>query len=250
MAMSINTNQLLTFGALDQKVIDFLRLAIESRNHILISGNIGSGRVSFMQALESFLLPNMKKIKISHFKTIQVKKGQKVRKINVEKQTTDLTRTKKFLNAVYKNPEVIMLDNILGTESFEIMRQTSQNSFQLMASIQADSSVDALERLEAFALLESSQFTSAPIRKLISNSFDFIIQFSRLDDGKRRVMEISQVFGYRNQNIELKNIIEFRVVSADPFRGIEGRWEWIERPIEWFKELEGRGIKIPDTLSI
>jgi pilus assembly protein CpaF len=246
--MSINTDQLLNWATLDQKVLDFLRLAIESGKNILISGNIGSGRVRFLETLESFLLPSMKKIKISHFKTIQVKKGQEVRKVNIEKQTTDLIRTKKFLNAVYKKPQIILLDNILGTESFEIMRQTSQNSFQLMASIQADSSVDALERLEAFALLESSQFTSAPIRKLISNSFDFIIQFSRLDDGKRRVMEISQVVGYRNQNIEVKKIIEFRVISADPYRGIEGRWDWGERPVEWFKQLEGRGFKIPTTL--
>jgi len=216
-------DDLISLGTLPEEAATFLKTCVEAKLNILISGGTGSGKTTTLNVLSSFIPDNERVITVEDAAELQLAQPHVVRMesrpVNIEGKglvtIRDLVR-----NSLRMRPDRIVVGEVRDGAALDMLQAMNTGHEGSLTTIHANSSKDALVRIENLVLMAGVEFPIRVIREQISEAIDIIIHQARLRDGSRRVTEISEVTGIDVDSIQLQDIYKFSTDSEDEVFGV------------------------------
>ncbi|TPK58002.1 CpaF family protein [Mesorhizobium sp. B2-4-19] len=212
--------RLMAFNSIRPPMVDLLRIAVQSRKSILVSGGTGSGKTTLLNALSSYIPSRERLITIEDAAELQLQQPHvgrlETRPPNVEGKG-EVRQRELLKNALRMRPDRIIVGEVRGEEAFDMLQAMNTGHEGSMTTIHANTPRDAISRLEQMVGMAGMPMTNDSIRAQIASAIDIIVQTQRLSDGGRRVTSISELTGMEGNVVQLQEIYHFvrRDVRAD-----------------------------------
>ncbi len=202
---------LLRYGSVTEEVAEFLKLLVIAGYNIFISGGTGSGKTTFLNVLSGFIPSDERVITIEDSAELQLQGidnlvsletrngGQGIGEISIR----DLIRS-----SLRMRPDRIVVGEVRGGEALDMLQCLNTGHDGSMSTGHANSSKDMLSRLENMVLM-AADLPLPAIRQQIASGLDIIVHLGRLRDKSRRVLDISEVCGYENGEISIRELYVF-----------------------------------------
>lgn len=208
----LTIDRLVASGALSREAAHFLRAAVEARMNVLVSGGTGSGKTTILNALSSFIDRRQRVVTIEDAAELQLQQEHVVR-LETRPPNTEgvgmIAQRDLVRNALRMRPDRIVVGEVRGAEAFDMLQAMNTGHDGSMTTLHANTARDALGRLEQMVSMIGSDFPLSAIRSQIAAGINIIVQLSRLSDGSRRVMSISEVTGMEGDVISLQDLFRF-----------------------------------------
>jgi pilus assembly protein CpaF len=216
---------LINFGSLNQQAADLLKGFVEARLNIVISGGTGSGKTTLLNVLSSFIPDDERIVTIEDTAELQLQQRHvarmETRPPNIEGKG-EITQRELVKNALRMRPERIVLGECRGGETLDMLQAMNTGHDGSLTTLHANTPRDAIRRMETMVMMAGYDLPQRAIREQISAAVHVIIQASRLNDGSRRVMNITEVVGMEGDIILLQDIFTFVQYGVDENRKIIG----------------------------
>ena len=240
----ITMKKLISFGSIPEEVCVWLEKLVRARYNIFISGGTGSGKTTFLNALSNYIPKEERIITIEDSAELQILNipnivRMETRNANVE-GCKEISIRDLIKASLRMRPDRIVVGEVRGGEAFDMMQCLNTGHDGSMSTGHANSSKDMLSRLENMILMGMDLPLNA-IRQQIASGIDIIIHLGRLRDKSRKVLEIVEVLGFENENIELKTLYKFEETGEDENGRILGVLQQ-KGELEYVDKLKTAGI--------
>ena len=211
---AVTMQQLIDWGSISQEVTDFLKILVESKYNIFVSGGTGSGKTTFLNALSDYIPKDERIITIEDNAELQIKGVSNLvrleaRNANLEGEGA-VTIRDLIKSALRMRPDRIIVGEVRGDETVDMISSAMLNGHSgSMSTGHANNPLDMLHRLETMMLM-GIDLPLAAIQKQIASALDIIIHLGRLRDKSRKVLEITEVLGYEEGRIQLQTLYKFQ----------------------------------------
>lgn len=214
---AIDFPKLVGFKAMSPEMAQLLMIAARCRLNILISGGTGSGKTTMLNALSQYISEKERIVTIEDAAELRLLQPHVVR---LETRTAGIENTGAIhqrdlvINALRMRPDRIIVGECRGGEAFEMLQAMNTGHDGSMSTLHANTPRDALARVESMVMMATNNLPLEAIRRTIVSAVDLIIQISRLHDGSRKVMSITEVVGLEGSNVVMEEIFRFRPESS------------------------------------
>ena len=208
----ITMKKLMEFGSVSPEIVEFLRLLVIAGYNIFISGGTGSGKTTFLNALTEFIPKDERVITIEDSAELQVigidnlvrlEARDKNLEGNLEVTIRDLVKA-----SLRMRPDRIIVGECRGAEALEVLQAFNTGHDGSLSTGHANSAKDMIARLETMVLMGMELPVSA-IRSQIASGVDILVHLGRLSDRSSKLMEVSEVTGMRNGEVEISPIYRY-----------------------------------------
>jgi pilus assembly protein CpaF len=250
-AERFDLDELVRVGTMTDDVRRFLAGCVQAELNILVSGGTGSGKTTMLNALSQAIPESDRIVTIEDAAELQLKQRHTVRlesrpkNIEGEGEITirDLVR-----NALRMRPDRIIVGEVRGAEALDMLQAMNTGHEGSLSTIHANSPRDALNRLETMVLMSGYELPLRAIRHHVSSALDLIVQLDRLDDGTRRVTEITEVQRMEGDMITLQGLYEFRMEHVDAEGNIVGKIQSTGLRPTFLRKFERHGLEMPEDI--
>ncbi len=209
----IDMEKLIELGSLTTEAAEALKMLITAKYNIFVAGGTGSGKTTFLNALSNFIPPDERIITIEDSAELQIINisnlvSLETRNANVEGRG-EITIKNLIKTALRMRPDRIIVGEVRGEEAIDMLAAMNTGHDGSLSTGHANSTQDMFSRLETM-ILSAATLPLDAVRKQIASAIDIIIFLSRLRDGSRRTMEISEVLGIENGLIKLNPLFIFK----------------------------------------
>jgi pilus assembly protein CpaF len=241
-------HELVQLGTLSPEADDFLKRSILAELNILVSGGTGSGKTTLLNALSAAIPDDDRIVTIEDAAELRLAQRHVLRlesrpkNIEGEGEITirDLVR-----NALRMRPDRIIVGEVRGAEALDMLQAMNTGHEGSLSTVHANSTRDALNRIETMVLMAGYELPLRAIRQHVSSALDLIVQLDRLDDGSRRVVEIAEVQRMEGEMITLQKLFEFKVERVEQDRRVVGRLDPTGLRPGFLSKFERHGIDLP-----
>jgi pilus assembly protein CpaF len=254
----LKIQDLVNFGSISEPGAELLRIIGACRCNTLISGGTGSGKTTLLNTLTAFIAPGERVITCEDAAELQLQQPHVVRletrPPNLEGQgrvsMTDLVR-----NCLRMRPDRIIVGEVRGPEAFDLLQAMNTGHDGSMGTLHANTPREGLSRLESMITMGGFTLPQRTIREMIVGSIDIVIQASRLRDGTRKIVSITEVMGLEGDVIVTQDLMRFEIDGEDKDGRLKGthRGTGIGRPRFWdrakYFNMEGDLARALDALE-
>lgn len=183
-------------GSMTLEMAKFLSLVTYSRCNIIVSGGTGSGKTTLLNALSQHISNDERIVTLEDAAELKLMQPHLVRletRMAGVEQSGQVSMRDLVINALRMRPDRIIVGECRGAEAFEMLQAMNTGHDGSMTTLHANSSEDALSRLENLVMMSGFDLPISAIRKNVSSAVDVIVQIARLNDGSRRVIEIAEI---------------------------------------------------------
>ncbi|HHH45899.1 MAG TPA: FHA domain-containing protein [Thiotrichales bacterium] len=238
---------LVRFRSISQDMIEFLRIAVEQRRNIIISGGTGSGKTTLLNVLSNFIPHHERVITVEDAAELQLNQPHLVsleaRPPNLEGKGAisirDLVK-----NCLRMRPDRIVVGECRGGEALDMLQAMNTGHDGSLTTVHANSPRDVISRLEVMVMMSGMELPVRAIREQVASAVDLIVQQTRFSDGSRRVTHISEVTGVEGDVVQLNDIFLFRQQGFDDEGRVRGSFEATGAVPHFYQELRERGIQV------
>jgi pilus assembly protein CpaF len=232
-------------------MLEVLASAVKARISILISGGTGAGKTTFLNIMSGFIPPGERLITIEDAAELQLQQQNVVRletrPPNVE-GLGGIRQRHLLINSLRMRPDRIIIGEVRGDEAFDMLQAMNTGHEGSMATIHANTSRDALSRLESMVAMANVNLPERSIRQQISSAITIIVQVSRMSDGSRKVMNISEITGQEENIISMQDIFNFVRRGVGPDGKVVGSFEPSGIRPKFLDRLRIAGIQLPPEI--
>lgn len=229
----LTMSTLISSGSVSSSLAELLQWGVKLRRNILISGGTGSGKTTLLNILADSVhaderiitIEDAAELKLGHANLVALE----ARPANQEGAGA-VTIRQLVMNALRMRPDRIVVGECRGGESLDMLQAMNTGHAGSMTTLHANSPRDALSRLETMVLMAGLDLPLHAVRQQIAGAIDWIIQISRMADGKRRVQSLTEVRGQAGEVMQLAEIICFESCS--------GKHHWMGEVPALFNELD------------
>ncbi len=242
---------LIEFGTLTEDMADFLRACVVAKLNILVTGGTGSGKTTTLNVLSSFIPSDERIVTIEDAAELRLQQEHVValeaRPPNIEGKG-EITIRQLVRNALRMRPDRIVVGEVRGGEALDMLQAMNTGHEGSLSTLHANSPRDALSRLETMVLMAGTELPSRAIREQIASALDLIIHQSRLRDGSRKIVSITEIQRLEGDTITAQELFRFeqhgvsdgKVVGEHVFTGL--------RPL-FAERLIAEGVELPSMLK-
>ena len=234
----LRLEDLVNFGSISVPGSEILRIIGHSRCNVLISGGTGSGKTTLLNCLTGFIEPDERVITCEDSAELQLQQPHVVRletrPPNIEGSGA-VTMRELVKNCLRMRPERIIVGEVRGPEAFDLLQAMNTGHDGSMGTLHANSPREALSRVESMITMGGFSLPARTIREMIVGSIDVVIQATRLRDGSRRIINITEVMGLEGDTIVLQDVLTYEIDGEDADGKLIGqhRGTGIGRPKFW-----------------
>lgn len=247
----ITMEDLLRLETLTEPIAQILQAAVRARLNILISGGTGSGKTTLLNILSGYIPSSERIVTIEDAAELQLQQEHVVRletrPPNIEGKGVvvqrDLVR-----NALRMRPDRIIVGEVRGAEALDMLQAMNTGHDGSLTTLHANSTRDALRRLETMILMSGSNLTDKAMREQISSAINLIIQIARLSDGSRKVKKVSEITGMEGNVVTLQDIFVFEKTGVREDGKVLGGFRTTGIRPKFAEQLEASGIDLPVDL--
>ena len=205
--------KLLEYGSVTPEAARFLEKLVKAKYNLFISGGTGSGKTTFLNALSNFIPADERIITIEDSAELQIHSIQNLVSLETRNANSsgkgELTIRELIRSALRMRPERIIVGEVRGAEALDMLQAMNTGHDGSLSTGHANSTRDMLSRLETMVLQGNAGLPLPAIRQQIASALDIIIHLSRLRDKSRRTMEITEVLGCKDGEIQLNQLFRF-----------------------------------------
>ncbi|MDU8924172.1 CpaF family protein [Pasteurellaceae bacterium LIM206] len=215
--------ELVNFGSMSREMANFLIIAARSRVNIIVSGGTGSGKTTLLNALSNYISPQERVITLEDTAELRLEQPHVVRletRLAGVEHTGAITMQDLVINSLRMRPERIIVGECRGAEAFQMLQAMNTGHDGSMSTLHANSPRDATARLESMVMMSNASLPLEAIRRNIASAVNIIVQASRLNDGSRKIMNITELMGMENGQIVLQDIFSYK---PSQYRDKEGK---------------------------
>ncbi|MRH44318.1 CpaF family protein [Aquibacillus halophilus] len=246
-------DNLVQFGTLTKEMAIFLDACVKARLNIFVSGGTGSGKTTTLNVLSNFIPNDERIVTIEDAAELQLGQDHVVslesRPPNIEGKGAisirDLVR-----NSLRMRPDRVVIGEVRGAEALDMLQAMNTGHDGSLATGHSNSPRDMISRLETMVLLAGVDLPVKAIREQISGAIDVIIQQSRLKDGSRRIVKITEVQGLEGDVIVLQDVFSYEQSGIDDNGKVIGKLVPTGVRPKFYERLENSGIHIPASVFI
>ncbi len=242
---------LIAGGTLSQEMAKVLEGCVKARLNMVISGGTGSGKTTLMNSISAFMSererivtvedPLELKLQQKHVVSLEARPASSERVGEVNQR--DLVR-----NALRMRPDRIIVGEVRGAEAFDMLQAMNTGHDGSITTVHANSPRDALSRIENMVLMAGLDLPVRMIHEQIASALDVIVQISRLMDGSRKVVQVTEVAGMEGEQVSLQEIFKFEQTGVGPDGSVKGDLKATGvRPL-FADRLEAYGMELSDNL--
>lgn len=221
----LKIEQMIQYGSLTQGMADFMRACVVAKFNIVISGGTGSGKTTLLNALSGFIPHDERIVTIEDAAELRLQQEHIVRletkPPNTEGRNAvyirDLVR-----NALRMRPDRIVVGEVRGGEALDMLQAMNTGHDGSMTTLHANSPRDGISRMETMCLMAGVELPLKVIRQQIASAIDLVIQVSRLKDGSRKVINVTEISGMEGDTVVMTDIFKFEQTGIDPTGKILG----------------------------
>ncbi len=247
----LSIEELIQFGAFNEPMATYLQAAVATRLNIIVSGGTGSGKTTTLNALSGFIGANERIVTIEDTAELQLQQihvgRMESRPANVEGKG-EVSQRDLLRNALRMRPDRIIVGETRGDEVIDMLQAMNTGHDGSMTTIHANSARDSLSRLENMIAMSGVDMPTKASRGQISSAVNLIVQVSRLTDGSRRMVSITEITGMEGEIISMQEIFKFQRDSVDEDGTIRGHFTATGLRSSFMERFQQWGYHIPATL--
>ncbi|KLH97536.1 CpaF family protein [Brevibacillus formosus] len=206
-------DDLMQFGSFSEPMSQFIQAVVEAKMNVLISGGTGSGKTTLLNATAKAIphyervitIEDSAELKLTHPNCI----GMEARPPNME-GTGEVTIRQLVRNSLRMRPDRIIVGEVRGAEAFDMLQAMNTGHEGSLTTVHANSPQDAFNRLEGMVVMAGMDLPSTIVREYIVSALDIIVQVTRLSDGTRKIVSISEVAKTEDKRVEVNEIFRFQ----------------------------------------
>lgn len=247
---SIRTiHDLTRMGTLDWRMAQFLEACIRGRINIMFSGPTGSGKTTTLEVLSACIDPQERIIIIEDAPELTLRQEHVVRLLTRPPSIEgagEVTIRMLVRNCFRMRPTRIIIGEIRGEEAMDYLQAQTSGHRGCLAVIHASSPRDALMRIETMALYAGLNLPAWAIRQQVASGLQLIVQHEQLGDGRRVISHLTEVAGFADGEIQLRDLFEYDVEGTGE-NGVSGRFVCRGRPA-FLPQLQKRGVTLDERV--
>ena len=205
-------NQLVQLKSISPEMMEVLSAAVRARISILISGGTGAGKTTFLNILSQYIPQTERIVTIEDAAELRLAQENIVRletrPPNVEGQGA-IRQRQLLVNALRMRPDRIIIGEVRGEEAFDMLQACNTGHEGSMATVHANTTRDAVSRLESMVAMSNLNLPEKTVRQQIASAITIIVQVTRMSDGTRKVVAISEITGMEENVISMQDIFTF-----------------------------------------
>jgi len=243
----LTIDDLIRFGSITPEAVEFLRACVIARLNIIVSGGTGSGKTTFLNILSGFIPDDERIITVENAAELQLRQEHVVtlesRPPNIEGKG-EVSIRDLVINCLRMRPDRIVVGECRGGEAPDMLQAMNTGHDGSLTTAHANSPRDTLSRLETMVLMAGMDLPVRAIREQVASAVDLIIQQSRMQDGSRKVINITEVQGMEGDVIVMSDIFAFEQQGMEAGRVI-GRLKPTGIRPKFVERIEQANIHLP-----
>src|SRR5664280_1317246 len=244
-------NQLVKLNSISAEMMEVLSAAVKARISILIAGGTGAGKTTFLNILSQYIPNNERLVTIEDAAELRLAQENIVRletrPPNIEGQGA-IKQRQLLINCLRMRPDRIIMGEVRGEEAFDMLQAMNTGHEGSMATIHANTTRDALSRLESMVAMGNLNLPEKTVRQQIASAITIVVQISRMSDGSRKVMSISEIVGMDENVVSKQEIFKFNRRGVGPDGKVVGAFEPTHIRPKFLEKLRIAGIFLPHDL--
>ena len=235
-------DKLISYGSLTQEIADKLECLVKAKYNIFISGGTGSGKTTFLNALSNYIPKTERVITIEDSAELQITGIENL--VSMETRNANAITIRDLIKSSLRmRPERIVVGEVRGGEALDMLQAMNTGHDGSLSTGHANSTHDMLSRLETMVLQGADGLPLEAIRQQIASAVDIIVHLSRLRDHSRKTMEITEVLGYRDGEIQLNPLYVFEEDENSTLEKVSGSLVRTKNPLVNDYKLKLAGVK-------
>lgn len=244
----VSPERYVEYGSMTKPMIDFLRICVENGLNVVISGGTGSGKTTLLNMLSSFIPSNERIITVEDAAELQMMQEHVVRletRPPSMEGTNAVTIRDLIKNALRMRPDRIVVGECRDGAALDMLQAMNTGHDGSMTTTHANTPRECVARLETLCLMSGMDLPLKAIREQIAGAVHLIVQVSRLSDGSRRILYITEVGGIQGDVVTLADIFRFKETGYDKNRRIQGVFQATGTIPSFIQKLSDKGVVIP-----
>jgi pilus assembly protein CpaF len=247
----ITQEEMLEYKTLTPGMLRFLAACVQSKTTILISGGTGSGKTTMLNALSRFIPEEERIITIEDTAELQLQQRHVVkfetRPPNLNKEG-GINQRQLLRTALRMRPDRIIVGECRGAEALDMLQAMNTGVEGSMSTVHANTPRDAFSRLETMVMMADLEIPTRVILQQLASAIKMVVQVSRLQDGTRKMISISEVLGVRDEKLQMQEIFTFDRVGVTDAGKVQGRFRATGVSPKVLERLRVSGIQVPHNI--
>jgi pilus assembly protein CpaF len=243
----IHMERLIDLNSMSAEMARLLQAIVKCRRNILISGGTGSGKTTLLNALSAFIDNRERVVTIEDSAELQLQQPHvcrlETRPENIEGKGAisqrDLVR-----NSLRMRPDRIIVGEVRAGEAFDMLQAMNTGHDGSMTTVHANSPRDALSRVEQMIGMAGLDISPRSVRQQIASAIQVVVQVERMEDGRRRLVSVSEIVGMEQDVISMQEIFRFRRRETDKDGTILGEFQPTGIRPQIMEMIAARGLDV------
>lgn len=242
----MTVEKLIEYKSITIEIAMKLKMLVEAKYNIFISGGTGSGKTTFLNALSNYIPFDERVITIEDSAELQITGVDNLVRLETKQANSEgkgaITIKDLIKSSLRMRPERIVVGEVRGEEALDMLQAMNTGHDGSLSTGHANSAKDMLTRLETMVLQGASGLPLDAVRRQIGSALDIIVHLSRMRDHSRKVVEITEVLGYEKGEIILNPIYVFQEDEKSTLEHVSGGLVRTENKMQNTAKLRQAGI--------
>jgi pilus assembly protein CpaF len=244
----LRMENLLSNGTLTEEMASTFEAMVKARMNIIVSGGTGAGKTTLLNILSASVPDDERIITVEDAAELILQQDHTVRletrPPNIEGKGA-VTQRDLVRNALRMRPDRIIVGEVRGGEALDMLQAMNTGHDGSISTIHANTPRDALSRIETMVLMAGFELPTKAIREQISSALNVILQVSRMSDGTRKVVTVSEVTGMEGDVVVMQDIFVFEKKGLDREGKVQGEFRATGVRPKFLDAVHAAGIHLP-----
>jgi pilus assembly protein CpaF len=247
----ITQDEMVQYKTLTPGILRFLSACVQCKITVLISGGTGSGKTTMLNALSRFIPEEERIITIEDTAELQLQQRHVIkfetRPPNLNKEG-GINQRILLRTALRMRPDRIIVGECRGAEALDMLQAMNTGVEGSMSTVHANTPRDAFSRLETMVMMADLEIPTRVILQQLSSAIKLVVQVSRLQDGTRKVLSVSEVLGVKDEKVDLQEIFTFERIGVTDAGKVQGRFRATGVTPKLLERLRISGVTVPPAI--
>jgi len=242
----LTADGLLVNQTVNTQMLELLHGCVKGKLNVMISGGTGAGKTTLLNVLSGYIPENERIVTIEDAAELQLRQQHVVR---LETRTANIEgrgairQRQLVVNALRMRPDRIVVGEVRGEESVDMLQAMNTGHEGSLTTIHANTPRDAISRLETMIAMANLNLPEQAVRQQIASAINVIVQVSRMPDGTRKVVSITEVTGMEGPQITTQDIFVFKRTGVDEKKKILGKFQATGIRPKFAEKLQSAGVQ-------
>jgi pilus assembly protein CpaF len=247
----ITQEEMLQYKTITPGMLRFLSACVQCKMTVLISGGTGSGKTTMLNALSRFIPEDERIVTIEDTAELQLQQRHVVkfetRPPNLNKEG-GINQRQLLRTALRMRPDRIIVGECRGAEALDMLQAMNTGVEGSMSTVHANTPRDAFSRLETMVMMADLEIPTRVILQQLTSAIKLVVQVSRLQDGTRKILSVSEVLGVKDEKVEIQEIFTFERTGVNDAGKVQGRFRATGITPKSLERLRVSGIQLPANI--